>query len=499
MKRQMKLIFRAVTVLIGVSILILTCKKEGDISHKIDKIPEAFPDINGETVSVILGEDTLNCNIINERYIFQGDIIIDKSQLNKTISGKGAGLVSLLTRWPEDRVYFTINDDYPNKEKIIAAIGEYQAKTHLKFVTRTNEPNYVEFIGLDYDGAYSNLGMIGGRQEIGIGNNYPTGGIIHEIGHTIGLIHEQSRSDRDNYITIHFDNIQPSKWDQFAKVTGTINLSDFDFNSIMMYGSYTGFELIADKPSITNKDGSIFSVIWENLSTYDVRSINKIYISDGIVSDIDDNVYKTVRIGEQWWMAENLKTSRYNKGDAIITGLNDSDWSNTSSGAYAIQNNDIVNNNIYGKLYNWYAVTDNRQLCPKYWHVPSDADWRQMIFFIDPNPLSDPNLGVPWLSNIAGGKLKEVGTAHWNPFNLDGSPSNTDATDIFGFTALPGGNRSQLGPYYFLGSYGLFWSSTTYNQDPTRAWFYNLVCSGPTFYPYYFSKNFGYSVRCIRD
>jgi uncharacterized protein (TIGR02145 family) len=95
----------------------------------------------------------------------------------------------------------------------------------------------------------------------------------------------------------------------------------------------------------------------------------------GIITDIDGNKYNTVTIGTQCWMQENLKTTRYRNGDPIITGLSESDWYGTASGAYVIYNNDNINNDTFGKLYNWYAVADNRHLCPTGWHEPNDAEW----------------------------------------------------------------------------------------------------------------------------
>ena len=93
------------------------------------------------------------------------------------------------------------------------------------------------------------------------------------------------------------------------------------------------------------------------------------------VSDVDNNTYNTVRIGTQCWTQSNLKVSKYRNGNSIPSGLSNSAWQNTTFGAYAIYNNDSVNDSLYGKLYNHYAVTDSSGLCPTGWHVPSDAEW----------------------------------------------------------------------------------------------------------------------------
>jgi len=160
--------------------------------------------------------------------------------------------------------------------------------------------------------------------------------------------------------------------------------------------------------------------------------------SDTIV-DIDGNVYNTVSIGSQCWTKENLRVTKYRDGTSIPTGLDDGTWLNTSTGAYAIYNNDPSNDAIYGKLYNWYAVVDPRALCPSGWHVPSDTEW---------TTLSD-NLG----GNIAGGKMKSTGTTFWTAPNMG-------ATNQSGFTGLPGGFRNGGGGFYSIGDNAYFWSVT---------------------------------------
>ena len=106
------------------------------------------------------------------------------------------------------------------------------------------------------------------------------------------------------------------------------------------------------------------------------------------VTDIDGNVYETVQIGEQLWMAENLKATHYNNGDAIATALSDSEWSSTTDGAYAVYDDDPVNAEIYGNLYNWYAVDDERGVCPEGYHVPSDSEFTVLADFLGGEDIS---------------------------------------------------------------------------------------------------------------
>jgi uncharacterized protein (TIGR02145 family) len=199
------------------------------------------------------------------------------------------------------------------------------------------------------------------------------------------------------------------------------------------------------------------------------------------VTDIDGNAYHTVQIGNQCWTQSNLKVSKYRNGDSITTGLSNSAWQNTTSGAYAIYNNAPVNDGLYGKLYNHYAVTDSRGLCPTGWHVPSDAEWTTL----------ENHLGA---SSVEGGALKSTATqptpGGWN------SP-NTGATNSSGFTALPGGGQHVNGDFIALSIYGVWWSSSV--TSGSGAWLRDLyyIVSDITRHDY--GRNWGFSVRCLKD
>ena len=193
-------------------------------------------------------------------------------------------------------------------------------------------------------------------------------------------------------------------------------------------------------------------------------------------SDADGNHYAVVTIGTQVWMAENLKTTKYRNGDVIANETNNSSWFNLTQGAYCNYNNDENIVRTYGRLYNWFAVNDSRNIAPEGWHIPSDEEWMTSINYVG---------GL----NFAGGKFKESGTLHWN------SP-NTGATNESGFTALPGGSAGQV---YVddLGVYGLWWSSSQYSVSD--AWFncmgydYANISRGNA------DKNYGFSIRCVKD
>ncbi|HPR30946.1 MAG TPA: fibrobacter succinogenes major paralogous domain-containing protein [Prolixibacteraceae bacterium] len=198
----------------------------------------------------------------------------------------------------------------------------------------------------------------------------------------------------------------------------------------------------------------------------------------GKVTDADGNSYRTVVIGGQTWMAENLRTTHFRNGDPIPEITDTTEWATTTAGAYCTYNNTGSVDTIatYGRLYNWYAVADSCKLAPEGWRVPTIIDWDTLIEYLGGDTL-------------AGNKLKEVGIFHWeDPYQSDNGS---------GFTALPGGRRYLSKPTNDMGFYATFWSSSEY--DPDRAGFLYLydfdsfVWRGINF------KNNGYSIRCIKE
>ncbi|MBL7736196.1 MAG: fibrobacter succinogenes major paralogous domain-containing protein [Chitinophagaceae bacterium] len=206
-------------------------------------------------------------------------------------------------------------------------------------------------------------------------------------------------------------------------------------------------------------------------------------IPGGGITDIDGNHYKTIIIDGQEWMTENLRTTKYNDGKAIPTGLSDAAWSSTTIGAYAVLNNDNANDIAYGKLYNWYAVNTGK-LAPAGWHVATDADWQGLIDYLGGD-------------DIAGPKLKSnTGWLNWS-----GGPA-TNTTNSSGFSALPASARDFTGPYingttYGAGYWTNFWSATEYG--PPNAWYRRLGFSEDKALRYNFDKKAGFSVRCKKN
>jgi uncharacterized protein (TIGR02145 family) len=188
--------------------------------------------------------------------------------------------------------------------------------------------------------------------------------------------------------------------------------------------------------------------------------------------------YKTIQIGDQNWMAENLKETHFRDGSKIPNLRANIMWSGTNSSAYSEYGKNVKNVETLGLLYNWYAVTDGRNIAPEGWHVPSDKEWKILI----------NHLGG---DDVAGGTLKEEGTDHW-------IGPNSDANNSSSFSALPGGYRGHVNGYFSGVGYGsYFWSTTEQSGD--KAFFRELHYRNSRIERFSFDKNYGFSVRCIKD
>ena len=227
-----------------------------------------------------------------------------------------------------------------------------------------------------------------------------------------------------------------------------------------------------------NADGTLVELAdVDDDGDLDVVSGNKIWFNTTsleTVTDMDGNVYHTVTIGTQVWMKENLKTTHYRNGDTIPNVISTVAWGGLTTGAYCNYNNDTTNGAMYGRLYNWYAVTDSRNICPDGWHVPSFSEWQILSDFLG---------GI----DVAGGKMKD--TVLWN------SP-NTGADNSSGFSGLPGGTRFDAGSFYNLGFRADFWSSTPVGG---QAYQRDLQYDNAKFSWGGGAKMMGFSVRCLRD
>jgi uncharacterized protein (TIGR02145 family) len=202
--------------------------------------------------------------------------------------------------------------------------------------------------------------------------------------------------------------------------------------------------------------------------------------NSGTVRDIDGNVYQTVKIGNTTWMKENLKVAHYNNGDPVSQVTDSLVWTNTflsnsKTEGWCYYNNDAANNTIYGKLYNWYAATDPRQLCPVGWHLPTDSDFAV-------------------LDQLYGGDT--ISGRHLKADTLWSTP-NEAVDNSSGFTALPSGGRGYYGSFFRVGTDTWFWTSNSF--DEMNAWAPSVNCYNPTNIHFICDKYYGFPVRCIQD
>ncbi|WP_378183591.1 M12 family metallopeptidase [Aquimarina sp. SS2-1] len=273
------------------SILFISCESQefeaDDQQNQYDSfmLEQAFPDETGELLRITLEGDEVDVESINKHYILEGDIKIMLSDNNKGVGRVGG-------RWPNNTVYYSIQSGLPNQARITSAITHWESKTALRFVRRTNQSNYVYF--KSGSGCSSYVGRIGGRQDITLANGCSTGNTIHEIGHAIGLWHEQSRKDRDQYIKVLFENIQSGKEFNFKTYLeqgqdGNEYTSSLDLGSIMMYGSYAFSK--NGQPTIVRSNGSTYNAQRNGLSNSDVIGINKMYppVTSGSIIELRGN------------------------------------------------------------------------------------------------------------------------------------------------------------------------------------------------------------------
>lgn len=209
----------------------------------------------------------------------------------------------------------------------------------------------------------------------------------------------------------------------------------------------------------------------------------------GFVTDIEGNRYRTVIIGKQEWMVENLRTTRFNDGTPMPQVRDDAEWGSLTSPALAWYENKPGDGNGYGVLYNWYAVGTGRLLGPKGWRVPSHEDWT--VFLTQ----------VMGGESVTGGQVLMRGELKSRRTEPDGHPRwnvpNTAATDETGFGALPGGHRSHLGVFNYQGQYGFWWSATS---GPSNfGWYRGMRYDNGHVFMASGNKKNGFSVRCVRD
>ena len=218
-----------------------------------------------------------------------------------------------------------------------------------------------------------------------------------------------------------------------------------------------------------------------------------VFTETGTVTDYDDNIYNTIKIGNQWWMAENLKTTHYSDGTSIPLVEDKDDWANLGYEGIGMcyYDNSSTNADTYGALYSWAAAANSAQVCPTGWHLPSDAEWKQLEMYLGMSQADADNTGYNRGTN-EGSKL--AGNSElWE----DGALENDAVFGTSGFLALPGSGRGSDGSFDNLGRSVCFWSATEGNE--MNAWIRMLTYDGTTVYRNPTGRSYGFPVRCIKD
>ena len=271
--------------------------------------------------------------------------------------------------------------------------------------------------------------------------------------------------------------------------------SEYDLGDINCDGDLNVLDVVLMVNMILEDEYNSIADLNEDgvVNILDVVTIVNLVLSgdDNTCMDIDGNVYETIQIGDQLWMAENLKVNHYNDGSEIPTGYSNSEWGWLDMGAYAVYDDDPSNADVYGNLYNWFAVDDDRGLCMDGWHVPSDEEFMELEMYLGMSESEANSMG--WRGTNEGSKL--AGNSDlWNSGDLE----NDSEFGMSGFSAFPAGYRSSnSGTYYSMGSLGYFWSSSEANSN--TAWRRLLYYNYSNVFRYTDSKQLGFSIRCLKD
>lgn len=381
---------------------------------------------------------------------------------------------SVILQWSKSTIddfsYYSIYRDInPGISNLSDHLSTINKDTVIKYIDTNildNTTYYYAVYVFDQYGFYS----ISNEVEISVPNKPPTPVFLHNpmnvTDSTMLLMWDKSQiHDFKKYSLFRSLSSNP---DQTANlIFETANIDQNSHSDINLEKGIIYYYRLA-----IYDNGDLFSL--SNI-VYDT-AITKVQY-DNTLTDIDGNVYKTVKIGDQWWMAENLKTLHYQNGEAIPNVTSNNTWIGIKSGAYCDYSNDDSKVETYGRLYNWYSVVDSRSIAPVGWHVPSDAEWNALVNYLG---------GV----EVAGGKIKEAGTNHWL------SP-NTGATNESGFTALPSGNRGHLGEFGAIQEATFFWTTTEANATGGFNWRMNY--SSAIIEQDGAAKCYGFPVRCVKD
>lgn len=298
---------------------------------------------------------------------------------------------------------------------------------------------------------------------------------VNSFRKTIKMINRPSHNSNAQNCKLEY----VGKKDIVPRYKSSNSKDDFVFNlgDLLIYTAYSdsGHRKISDSPTLSQ----IYTFQYSGIPCPGMP----------YVTDIEGNVYNTVRIGTQCWMKENLKTTTYKDGTPI-PNVPDTSWSYITEGAYVWYDNNISWRYAYGALYNWYACVDTNGLCPEGWHVPSDDDWEILHSFqyLSGDELKSCRQVNYWYHGMCNTSVHP----RWEENNLH------HGYDNYGFTGLPGGTRFADGTFQQLGYYSYWWTSSEWYTGEEGMFWYLYIISNQLG-SWYYSKNFGFSMRCLRN
>lgn len=370
---------------------------------------------------------------------------------------------------------FSVSQNYPNPIEGKSTVRLYLQENENVLITVSDimgrELIYKEY---QLDRGNHSFTFFSGRESIFI----LTARINHQ-SRTIKMLNSSSHSSISGTCKLEYNGQQTG----FEEYRSGNNLNNFVFNLGDLL-KFTASSSLGERTLTSSPTGD---------QTYYFHYTGDPCQGTPTVNDIDGNTYNTVQIGDQCWLKENLKTTKYNNGTPIPNVTDFSEWQGLLTGAYVWYDNDIAWKEKYGALYNWFASIDSNVLCPTGWHVPDPVEWGEMIAYIGgtSSPHGNELKSCRQVNSPLGGNCNTNEHPRWDEDVNNGNYG----TDDYGFSGLPGGYRDFSIDFGALGAVAFWWMSEITGPFAHSLWYNNGGVINYTSASY----NMGFSVRCLKD